>query len=392
MITVGVTTMITPYVRLNGYYATFAVNGLASGAIDTMSSVWIVEMWEELCGPFVQGLQISLGLSAIISPLVANPFLSDTVTEFIGINQRSNHSSLEFMNNMTIATENVIQNKTLVNSTTIAIIELTQTRIQIPYLFVGGLNLVCATIMGGLYYYRPYIRRVIQSAVDERPLDNRRNKMAKMFARINKMFTTELWPSRAVLLLLLLAANTIGLVMAIMLNYNGYWLKFAQSSQIRLTNQMANNISILMWSAFSLSRAICVVLSYYVSPIPVTYACFTVLLVSQILFLIFQGTSIAIIWTGSALIGFGLGPIFANIYQLIESITPVTNLVGALFIFTIGLYMTITSLILGAYVEQFPMIFIYIMLFCCVVPLVLLIVIDLLIKKVIRVNFVNATQ
>ncbi|XP_054156879.1 major facilitator superfamily domain-containing protein 4A-like [Oppia nitens] len=377
MITVGVTTMITPYDGLNGYYATFAVNGLASGAIDTMSSVWIVEMWEDLCGPFAQGLQFLLGLSAIISPLVANPFLSETVTELVNINKHNYyHSIIKYMKT---DTGNVVQNLTLVNSTTIAITERTPTRVYIPYLFIGGLDLLCAAIIGGLYLYRPYIKRVIQSAADEQSANNWTNKLTKMLA-------TELRSTPSKLLLLILAANTIGLVTAIMWTYSNYWLAFAQSSQSRLTNQMANNISIVMWAAFSISRAICVVLSYYVSPIPVTYACFTVLLVSQILFLIFQGKSIAIMWTGSALIGFGLGPIFANIYQLIESITPVTNLVGALFIFTIGVYMTITSLLLGAYVEQCPMIFIYMILFCCVVPLILFIIIHVLINKVINVK------
>ncbi|XP_054157137.1 major facilitator superfamily domain-containing protein 4B-like [Oppia nitens] len=329
-----------PYVGLYGYYVTFTINGLASGVVDTLSTVWIVEMWTDMCGPFAQGLQFALGSAAIISPIVANRFLSETVIEFVHhINQQSNYTVNSFINNRTIVTGNVVENITLVNSTTIAITERTPTRIHIPYLFIGGLNCLSAIIVGCLYLYKPYVNRTIQSDTDN-IITNKPDgsKLAKQFANIKSMLATELRPTCPILVLLILSANMIGLVTTIMWTYANYWLSFAQSSQGRLTNQLANNIMIAMWSSFSLSRAICVVLSYYVKPIPVTYVCLVILLVSQILFLIFQGTSIAIMWTGSALIGFGLGPIFANIYQLIESITPVTNLVGALFIFTIGVY------------------------------------------------------
>ena len=80
-------------------------------------------------------------------------------------------------------------------------------------------------------------------------------------------------------------------------------------------------------------------------------------------------------WVANVVLGLGLGPIYPAIYQMIESITPVTNLIGSLFIFTIGLLQVICPIIFGHYLTTLPMILIYInFTFICLAFILFLII------------------
>ena len=69
-------------IALLPYYGTFylavsalVMNGIGSGAWDSASSFWLVEMWPVGNAPILQGSQFMYGLGSIVSPILASPFV-----------------------------------------------------------------------------------------------------------------------------------------------------------------------------------------------------------------------------------------------------------------------------------------------------------------------------
>ncbi|KAL7985328.1 hypothetical protein Chor_003898 [Crotalus horridus] len=55
-----------------------AVAGLAMGCIDTLSNMQLVKIYQKDSAVFLQALHFFVGFGALLSPLIADPFLSDT--------------------------------------------------------------------------------------------------------------------------------------------------------------------------------------------------------------------------------------------------------------------------------------------------------------------------
>ena len=191
-------------------------------------------------------------------------------------------------------------------------------------------------------------------------------------------------PTKPIYIVIGLSAYMIALANDILLNWNTYWTSFAGSYGLELDNDLANDILTAMLAVMTLSRAICIPISNFFSPFIIIFCSFSFLIVSHILFVIFIAKSKVIIWIASVLLGLGLGPMYASIYQMVESITPVTNIMGSLFIFYIGLFQCISSVIIGKYINS--MVFIYINLFCVIVALILFLIIYFITKKYIIIT------
>uniref|UniRef100_A0A3Q3NIH5 Major facilitator superfamily domain-containing protein 4A n=2 Tax=Mastacembelus armatus TaxID=205130 RepID=A0A3Q3NIH5_9TELE len=55
-----------------------AVSGLAMGIIDTIANIQLVAIYQKDSAVFLQALHFFIGLGALVSPLIADPFLSET--------------------------------------------------------------------------------------------------------------------------------------------------------------------------------------------------------------------------------------------------------------------------------------------------------------------------
>uniref|UniRef100_A0A671LUU9 Major facilitator superfamily domain-containing protein 4A n=1 Tax=Sinocyclocheilus anshuiensis TaxID=1608454 RepID=A0A671LUU9_9TELE len=74
-----------------------AVSGLAMGIIDTISNLQLVKIYQKDSTVFLQALHFFVGLGALVSPLIADPFLSETSC-VIG-NSSTNATSLRHLRN-----------------------------------------------------------------------------------------------------------------------------------------------------------------------------------------------------------------------------------------------------------------------------------------------------
>ncbi|XP_049892894.1 major facilitator superfamily domain-containing protein 4A isoform X3 [Epinephelus moara] len=69
-----------------------AIAGLAMGVIDTIANLQLVKLYQKDSATFLQALHFFIGLGALVSPLVADPFLADDNC-VLGANWTANSSS-----------------------------------------------------------------------------------------------------------------------------------------------------------------------------------------------------------------------------------------------------------------------------------------------------------
>jgi hypothetical protein len=53
------------------------LKGLSSGAFNNAQVVWIINIWKERSGPYLQALQFCISIGSFITPLMNKPFLID---------------------------------------------------------------------------------------------------------------------------------------------------------------------------------------------------------------------------------------------------------------------------------------------------------------------------
>ncbi|XP_075709912.1 major facilitator superfamily domain-containing protein 4A [Rhinoderma darwinii] len=78
-LTISLVFAIIPFCKHVGVLAlVMAVAGLAMGNIDTISNMQLVKIYQQDSAVFLQVLHFFVGFGALLSPLIADPFLSDT--------------------------------------------------------------------------------------------------------------------------------------------------------------------------------------------------------------------------------------------------------------------------------------------------------------------------
>ena len=84
------------------------IKGLTSGVFNTAQVVWIVELWEERSGPFLQALQFFISIGSFITPLMNKPFLNHCLQN----SDNKTQLSIELFGNFSRNFKNYCENTT----------------------------------------------------------------------------------------------------------------------------------------------------------------------------------------------------------------------------------------------------------------------------------------
>ncbi|XP_028309212.1 major facilitator superfamily domain-containing protein 4B [Gouania willdenowi] len=87
-----------------------AVSGLAMGVIDTIANIQLVTIYQKDSAVFLQALHFFIGFGALVSPLIADPFLSETgCGNHTGNETQPMHHFRNMLRNSPIAEHNINQ-------------------------------------------------------------------------------------------------------------------------------------------------------------------------------------------------------------------------------------------------------------------------------------------
>lgn len=187
LLILGVTVAVMPHVAtLTQLFVLAGINGFAIGSFDTAINVWILEIWAEDSGPFMQALHFTYGIGSFVAPLICEPFLS---TESIHSGSHGIPHSIEAIpttvvsstpssiipstllpsegiSSITTATPLILLselvNQTMFESinastdTTLPPIDPIDFLIYIPYGIAGATTVISGLVVLVLYYYKKY--------------------------------------------------------------------------------------------------------------------------------------------------------------------------------------------------------------------------------------------
>ncbi|CAG2173658.1 unnamed protein product [Oppiella nova] len=139
-------------------------------------------------------------------------------------------------------------------------------------------------------------------------------------------------PTKRILVLICLCATLESMFTGLETSLQTNIEEFVERCGLRMNSDARAHLSSSISGAMTVSQALAIPLSTYISP-------------KIILF-------IGAIWAGSIIYGLGIGPMYGTNYQLIEQITPLTDLVAVLFVLCPGAVEVLIQIILGMVMER----------------------------------------
>jgi hypothetical protein len=109
--------------------------------------------------------------------------------------------------------------------------------------------------------------------------------------------------------------------------------------------------------SFTISRGISFFIAIKIRPQHMI-ACHLLILVIANTILFFGQNSLTLLWIGTLIISFGLGPLFAGIFAFIGHYIEVTDRIGTIFLFSSSFVYLFLPFILGTFIEKHSIVFV----------------------------------
>lgn len=321
--------MLAPFVKILWFYLTSELAyGFMNAGIDTGCNAWILEIWQESANPYMQGLHFSYALGQTIAPLVTEPFLSPDQSE-----------------NRTMAFKT---NGLLGNGTS-----RQETRIVIPY-SIGAASLILAgIIILCLYFKVPYVdpKRTVSRTEKEKDV-NMNSTISKSEADADE--------KRYFLQIIALGCLLLCCYAGLETSTFNFMPEFAVVMALKLTKSKAAFLTSVSSGAFAANRFASIFVASKIRVKTMLYASFLVVVTGNVILLTLANTSETMLWIAVVLIGAGHSSIYPCFMSFLEQRMNVTTSVCALFVFSSVSSSIILPIVVGNYVEKYPLTYVYI--------------------------------
>ena len=349
--------MVIPHLRsLWSYILVYGgFLGLATAGIDVSSTAWLLEMWQEESGPLMQGLHFSFAIGSTLSPLLAEPFLSPK-------NDTSSNSTSH--ETTTISPEGTVF--------------IQESQIVIPFSIVAGICVLSAFTTFTLYLLKPYkppVRSLAksidrQTSSSSTPSPPPSPSTSSPTATNNPEaapLVASVFPKSYLLTVILLGALILCFETGIEINSFSYLQTFVVHVDLKLSKSTGAYMVSVIRGSYMISRGLNIFLAAKFNPKFLLMIDFALIAVGNTLLLIFANSDQTMIWIGIILMGFGFSPVYPMVYSFLEERINVTNTVCGFFMFSSALMTIVNPLIEGKFIEEYPLIYVYINIGCLAV-------------------------
>jgi len=367
--------------------AFFALLGVHMGVIDTVANSVLIKIHGKKVAPRLQSLHFFYGLGALVSPVIAEPFLRSACTD--GHFQTNifgwtlENSTLEGLMEYNI--DGMQVNMTALNETMSQVSRHYHTKSFVQYAY-WLIALLQVPVQSGLFYliYRQrYLRRwspeifagrvVTLAALPAGNADETENedlpqvfKPAADHSSIRLSFCS--LPAK-IPLVTLLAGLLLFLFDGLQGAYGGYLYTYAVKSDIHLSPSHAAYVNSLFWCSFAVGRFISILVSVFLVPDKMLFVnlfgCFTA--ISFVLYL--HQFSLAL-WIGSGAFGLFMSSVFPSTLSLAEHYIDVTGSITSILIVSSATGEMVFPLLVGkAFAREGPLSFLVIGFLVCIFAL-----------------------
>jgi FHS family Na+ dependent glucose MFS transporter 1 len=344
-----------------GLIGTFMVNGFVGGLTGSGANLFLIQLWGKENPPFLQALHFSYGVGALISPLIAKPFLLPLEPEDDDIlpGQSLNTSSSILLNE----TKHVLSYSP------------DDVKLIYPYGIVAALHLIPIAFFSVMYFMEPdtnpHPSRLVVN--DRTPDDTDSENSEKTIADPDKKaiydaeaaaapVPSNCWKNLMITFILIFAFCSYGTE----LTYGSYLATFAVKSHLHLDKGTGAYMTSVYWTMFTFFRCATIFYIDFIGPELNIVMNTTLIIVANIFIFPFGDSYPICLWIGTFFMGIGNSSTFASIFGFIENYFPVSNQVASFLMIASFVGEFLFPVIVSRFMESRAIIFLEVMLSCSI--------------------------
>ncbi|KAG7472639.1 hypothetical protein MATL_G00110910 [Megalops atlanticus] len=337
-----------------------AVAGLAMGIIDTIANIQLVKIYQKDSAVFLQALHFFIGFGALVSPLIADPFLSETncvvgnstenATEIMHhLRNTLSGSPAHNVSQYTLPTEGEVTTSVSYAFWIMALINL-PVPIAVFVLMYRERLIPCCGSGSPRLLDRDELAMETQGAGDQEPEPKEdAGGHGDLFSCCQNENLRGLPPSFFGIHILggMVLFMTDGIVGA----YAGFVYTYAVAPPMSLAHKTAGYLASVFWAAITAGRLVSIPLSYRFQPVRLLMVNLAGVIVTVLLLLIFY-TSSVFLFAGTCLLGLFLSSIFPCMLAYTEDILDYQGCATTVLVTSAGLGEMVLQVLVGSVIHS----------------------------------------
>ncbi|XP_066529086.1 major facilitator superfamily domain-containing protein 4A isoform X2 [Hoplias malabaricus] len=343
-----------------------AITGLAMGVIDTISNLQLVKLYQKDSTVFLQALHFFVGLGALLSPLIADPFLSDTdcVLGNSTSNFTNSSSTLRHMRNK-LAGRHVYNESHFQFQTEGEVV----TRVSYAFWIMALINLPVPIAVLVLMYRE----RVLTCCSESSPLlldgDRQLGTPRSASEQVDLTSQEHLEPAGHANMLNCCHLSKLrevplsffglhifgGMVLffsdGIVGSYTGFVYTYAVASPMNLPHKMAGYLTSVFWASITVGRLASIPLSYRIKPVRLLTFNQVGVIITLFLLLILY-TSSVFLFVGTSFLGLFISSIYPCMLAFTEDILDYKGCATTVLVTCAGMGEMLLQLLVGSVINS----------------------------------------
>ncbi|KFR03779.1 Major facilitator superfamily domain-containing protein 4, partial [Opisthocomus hoazin] len=357
-----------------------AVAGLAMGCIDTISNMQLVKIYQKDSAIFLQALHFFVGFGALLSPLIADPFLSDT--NCILSNSTANASS----NLPHIRKSLVPHHPGNLSHYDLPMKGMVVTRVSYAFWIMALINQPVNTFIFLLKVYRWVKKEVVPAEVSSAPrcptssmnlclaaerktnphcglasTQPRGDVPAKFALHCFSPGHDDLFSccqsknfrgaSYTYFAVHITGALVLFMTDGIVGEYSGFVYSYAVEEPLSVVHKVAGSLPSLFWGSITLGRLISIPVSHRMKPATMVFINVVGILITFLLLLIFS-YSVVFLFVGTASLGLFLSSTFPSMLAYTEDILQYKGCATTVLVTGAGVGEMVLQLLVGSIIHD----------------------------------------
>ncbi|CAL8319273.1 unnamed protein product [Merluccius merluccius] len=335
-----------------------AVSGLAMGLIDTIANIQLVTIYQKDSAVFLQALHFFIGFGALVSPLIADPFLSETgCGNHTGNATEVLHHFRNMLRNSPIAEHNIYNNIShpgVEEESTVQyafwIMAVINLPVPIAVLFLiyrEGLLPCCSSGSPNLLDKDELAMETQQGAPDSQT--HEAGGHGNIFSCCQNDNLRGLPVSFFMIHILggMVLFMTDGIVGA----YAGFVYTYAVEPPLALPHKTAGYLASIFWAAITAGRLLSIPLSYRFQPVRLLMFNLAGVIVTVLMLLIFY-TNSTFLFVGTCLAGLFLSSVFPCMLAYTEDILDYQGCATSVLVTSAGMGEMVMQVVVGTIIQS----------------------------------------
>ncbi|XP_060792655.1 major facilitator superfamily domain-containing protein 4B [Neoarius graeffei] len=335
-----------------------AVSGLAMGIIDTIANIQLVVLYQKDSAIFLQALHFFIGFGALVSPLIADPFLSEHCHS---MNSTENEEIMHHFRHSLAG----LRSPMLLNHSEHSGGDMEQSIVSYAFWIMALINLPVPIAVFVLMYYEKLIpccpnnsprlmdKDELAMETNTTECEEAQNQEAGGHGDLFSCCTNSNLRERPVsffgihVLGGLVLFMTDGIVGA----YAGFAYTYAVSSPMSLNAKTAGYLPCIFWAAIAGGRLISIPLAYRFRPMYLLMCSLIGVIITVLLLLIFY-TSSTFMFVGTSLLGLLLSSIFPCMLAYAEDILDYQGCATTVIVTCAGMGEMVLQVVVGSIIQK----------------------------------------